>query len=42
MNAEIGTYYWDAQVEYTNGDVFTFVEVSRFTLLPEITLLNNG
>lgn len=42
MNAEIGTYYWDAQVEYANGDVFTFVEVSRFTLLPEITLLNNG
>lgn len=36
--AEIGTYYWDAQIEYANGDVYTFVDVSEFTLLPEVTL----
>ena len=38
-NAQIGTYYWDAQVEYANGDIYTFVDVSEFTLLPEVTLI---
>lgn len=32
------TYYWDAQVEFRNGDVFTFVDVSKFNILPEITM----
>lgn len=34
----IGTYYWDAQVEFAaHGDIYTFVDVSRFNVLPEIT-----
>lgn len=35
---DVGDYYWDAQVEYSNGDIFTFVDVSDFTILPEVTL----
>ena len=35
---DIGTYYWDAQVEYPNGDIFTFVDVSKFNVVKEITL----
>lgn len=35
---DVGTYYWDAQVEYTNGDIFTFVDVSKFNVVKEITL----
>ena len=38
---EIGTYYWDAQVEFANGDVFTFVYVSKFNVLPEITIIED-
>ena len=38
---EFGEYYWDAQVEYINGDIFTFIPVSRFVVLPEITLENS-
>lgn len=37
-DAAPGTYYWDAQLEYVNGDIYTFVPVSRFTVLPEITV----
>lgn len=37
-DADIGTYYWDAQVEYVNGDIYSFVPVSKFIILPEITL----
>ena len=36
---EIETYYWDGQVEFRNGDIFTFVDVSKFTVLPEITMV---
>ena len=36
---DFGTYYWDAQVEFANGDVFTFVNVSKFIVLPEITMI---
>lgn len=36
---DVGTYYWDAQVEYLNGDVYTFVNVSKFNILPEVTML---
>ena len=36
---EIKTYYWDGQVEFRNGDVFTFVDVSKFNVLPEITMI---
>lgn len=35
---DTGTYYWDAQIEYANGDVTTFVGVSDFVVLPEVTL----
>lgn len=31
------TYYWDGEVERVNGDNFTFVYVSEFTVLPEVT-----
>ncbi len=35
----VGTYYWDAQVEYGfGGDVFTFIDVSKFVVLPEVTM----
>lgn len=37
-NLQAGTYVWDAQIEYANGDVYTFVNVSDFTVLPEVTL----
>ena len=37
-DCEVGNYYWDAQVEYPNGDIFTFVPVSKFRLLSEVTL----
>ena len=36
-NLYVDTYYWDAQVEFSNGDIFTFIPVSRFTLLDEVT-----
>lgn len=38
---DIGTYYWDAQVEFSNGDIFTFVDVSKFNVLPEITIIED-
>ena len=33
-----GEYYWDAQIEYGDGDIYTFVDVSAFNVLPEVTL----
>lgn len=36
-NAELDEYFWDAQLECSNGDVFTFVPVSSFKLMPEVT-----
>ena len=35
--AEVKTYYWDAQVEYENGDTFTFIEMSEFKVTDEVT-----
>ena len=37
----LGTYYWDAQLEYSNGDIFTFVPVSKFEIMPEITMIED-
>ena len=31
-------YYWDAQLQVLNGDVFTFIPASRFKILDEVTL----
>lgn len=36
-NAAKDLYYWDAQIELANGDIFTFIPVSKFNILPEIT-----
>ena len=35
--AGIKTYYWDAQVEYGNGDTFTFIGMSEFKVTDEVT-----
>ena len=37
----VGTYYWDAQIEYSNGDVYTFINISKFNILPEITMVED-
>lgn len=34
---EIGTYVWDRQVVLANGDVFSFVPVSDFHVIDEVT-----
>lgn len=34
---EAADYVWDAQVEFANGDVFTFIPLSRFRVLSEVT-----
>lgn len=34
---EAADYVWDAQVEFSNGDVFTFIPLSRFRVLSEVT-----
>ena len=42
-DAEIGTYYWDAQIEH-NGeeqDVSTFIEISEFNITDEVTRRND-
>ena len=31
-------YYWDAQITVSNGDVFTFIPISKFNILDEVTL----
>ena len=35
--APLDEYFWDAQIEYPNGDVFTFVPSSYFKLMVEVT-----
>lgn len=30
-------YYWDAQIEFANGDVMTFIESSLFKLRDEVS-----
>ena len=32
------TYFWDAEVRYVGGDIFSFVPVSKFIVWPEITM----
>ena len=39
-NLEVKTYYWDAQLETANGDIFTFIPASPFKLLDEVTMPN--
>lgn len=34
---DIGTYYWDAQLETSNGDIFTFISPSPFRVSDEVT-----
>lgn len=31
------SYYWDAQIELENGDIFSFIPVSCFCIIPEVT-----
>lgn len=31
-------FYWDAQVEFANGDIFSIVPVSAFQLLSEVSM----
>jgi len=33
----VGTYVWDGQVVLANGDVFSFVPVSDFHIIDEVT-----
>lgn len=35
---EVKTYYWDAQLETSNGDIFTFIPSSIFRLTDEVTM----
>lgn len=35
---EIGEYYWDAQIELSNGDIFTFIPPSIFEITNEVTM----
>lgn len=39
-NLEVKTYYWDAQLETSNGDIFTFIPASPFKLLDEVSMPN--
>lgn len=39
-NLEVATYYWDAQLQTANGDIFTFIPASAFKLLDEVTMTN--
>lgn len=36
-DAELKDYVWDGQIEYATGDIFTFVAVSTFTVMPDVT-----
>ena len=37
-NLEVGLYYYDAQVEFKeSGDIFSFIPVSKFVLIDEVT-----
>lgn len=35
---EIGTYYWDAELDLSNGDIFTFITSSPFNITDEVTI----
>lgn len=35
---EVDKYYWDAQLELPNGDIFTFIPSSIFKLTDEVTM----
>lgn len=37
---DVTTYYWDAQLETSSGDIFTFIPASTFKLLDEVTMDN--
>lgn len=37
---EVKTYYWDAQLQTPNGDIFTFITSSPFRLTDEVTMPN--
>ena len=37
-NLDIGDYYWDAQLELSNGDIFTFIPSSLFKITDEVTM----
>lgn len=37
---DVATYYWDAQLQTANGDIFTFIPASAFKLLDEVTMPN--
>lgn len=39
-NLDVKTYYWDAQLQTSNGDIFTFIPASAFKLLDEVTMPN--
>jgi len=36
-NADPKEYHWDCEVVFSNGDVFTFIPDSVFTILDEVT-----
>lgn len=38
---EQDTFFWDAQVEFANSDVFTIVQVSPFKILPEVSMTDD-
>ena len=38
VDLDVGDYYWDAQVEFSNGDIFSFIPVSKFKLISEVTM----
>lgn len=38
VGKEVKTYFWDAQIELPNGDIFTFIPPSVFRLLDEVTM----
>lgn len=35
---DVKKYYWDAQLELSNGDIFTFIPSSIFKLTDEVTM----
>lgn len=37
---DVKSYYWDAQLETSNGDIFTFITSSPFKLTDEVTMPN--
>ena len=37
--ATLSEYVYDIQIEYASGDVYTFIPLSNFVLLPESTLV---